>query len=498
MSKDLLTLNSSKAKKFFLSPKVYSSLELPDYFNFYKAVSKIAKKFSSTLLEVEIKNAKKYETINHVLYGNKDGKYAWRKYEIINPLLYISLVNLITTRSNWSLIRNRFKSFQSDSHIESGGLPVLASKRSQRESQIMQWVGAIEKKSLALSLEYRFLFQTDITDCYGSIYTHTLPWAIHTKAIAKQKRSYGDLFGNQIDHHMQAMSSGQTNGIPQGSVLMDFMAEIVLGYADETLSTRLKTLLKGRDYRILRYRDDYRIFVNDISDGEIIMKSLSEALIELGLRLHSHKTFQSNDVISGSIKRDKLEAIFLSSVPKSLSKKELLRQLLIVQQIGKKFPNTGTLKTRLSEIIRAAKLNNFKGQEDVLMGVLLDIAFDSPNTFHLIAALISDCVANRPKKEQEVYIAKVQKKICMLPNIGLLEAWTQRITQGLKIYPRWNEKLCKLASKKVQIFETDWITDQVIKNIIDNTDYLDKKVFSKVKPRISKKEVLIFSTQYSY
>lgn len=28
------------------------------------------------------------------------------------------------------------------------------------------------------------------------------------------------------------MQYGQTNGIPQGSVLFDFIAEIVLGYAD--------------------------------------------------------------------------------------------------------------------------------------------------------------------------------------------------------------------------------------------------------------------------
>jgi hypothetical protein len=32
------------------------------------------------------------------------------------------------------------------------------------------------------------------------------------------------------------MNNGQTNGIPQGSVLMDFIAEMVLGYIDECLS----------------------------------------------------------------------------------------------------------------------------------------------------------------------------------------------------------------------------------------------------------------------
>jgi hypothetical protein len=42
-------------------------------------------------------------------------------------------------------------------------------------------------------------------------------------------------------------------------VLMDFIAEMVLGYIDERLS---QCLDKKMDYRIIRYRDDYRIFTN--------------------------------------------------------------------------------------------------------------------------------------------------------------------------------------------------------------------------------------------
>lgn len=56
------------------------------------------------------------------------------------------------------------------------------------------------------------------------------------------------------------------NGIPQGSVLMDFIVEMVLGYADAALICKIKNYnrkeerYKIEDYQILRYRDDYRIF----------------------------------------------------------------------------------------------------------------------------------------------------------------------------------------------------------------------------------------------
>ena len=48
-------------------------------------------------------------------------------------------------------------------------------------------------------------------------------------------------------------------GIPQGSVLMDFIAEMILGYADKELSKKIEDN-QISNYQILRYRDDYRIF----------------------------------------------------------------------------------------------------------------------------------------------------------------------------------------------------------------------------------------------
>ncbi|WP_396000699.1 RNA-directed DNA polymerase, partial [Enterococcus faecium] len=75
---------------------------------------------------------------------------------------------------------------------------------------------------------------------------------------------------------ISGMQHNQTNGIPQGSVLMDFVAEIVLGYVDLRLSKELKKLENLKDYKVLRYRDDYRIFSNNRNDLEQIMKVLSD------------------------------------------------------------------------------------------------------------------------------------------------------------------------------------------------------------------------------
>lgn len=62
-----------------------------------------------------------------------------------------------------------------------------------------------------------------------------------------------------------------------------------------------------QDYYIIRYRDDYRIFVNNPTVGDAVTKYLTEVLIELGLKLNSTKTSSSRNIILGSIKKDKLD-----------------------------------------------------------------------------------------------------------------------------------------------------------------------------------------------
>src|SRR5438132_4159928 len=41
------------------------------------------------------------------------------------------------------------------------------------------------------------ILSTDISRFYGSIYTHSIPWALHTKFVAKQRRRDYTLLGNR-------------------------------------------------------------------------------------------------------------------------------------------------------------------------------------------------------------------------------------------------------------------------------------------------------------
>ena len=137
------------------------------------------------------------------------------------------------------------------------------------------------------------------------------------------------------------MTYGQTNGIPQGSVLMDFIAEMILGFADLQLAERIQNS-NIIDYKILRYRDDYRIFTNNPQDTDLIVKFLTEVLIDLGMKLNSSKTIASSNVVRDSLKPDKLYWMNHKQ-----SAKGLQEQLFIINSLSEKYPNAGVLTKSL-------------------------------------------------------------------------------------------------------------------------------------------------------
>ena len=182
------------------------------------------------------------------------------------------------------------------------------------------------------------------------------------------------------------MHLGQTNGIPQGSLLMDFIAEMVLGYADTELTKRCAD--DGiKEYQIIRYRDDYRIFVNSPSDGDRILKHLTEALIDLGLKLNSGKTDFSSIVVRSSIKHDKLAWMFRKQRARNLQ-----NSLLNIHDHGLEYPNSGAFISALRAFHeRLHRLQRYSSPLP-LLAIAVDIAFRNPRTYPHVAAILGELI----------------------------------------------------------------------------------------------------------
>jgi len=503
--KQIIEFTHTEAKTFFLKEESYFSSDLPKYFVFQKLLEEVEKKlngkllsdFYGSLITSDGKQKAIYpfncEKVNYTLLNNKDGKFAWRPLQLIHPAIYISLVQKITEESNWKLIVDKFNKFQTNPQIKCHSIPLQSdNKQSDKAVNVSNWWQSIEQQSIELSLNFDYVLHTDITDCYGSIYTHTIPWALHTKPIAKDKKDDKSLIGNIIDKHLQDMSYGQTNGIPQGSVLMDFIAEMVLGYTDFELSEKIKQA-NIEDYQIIRYRDDYRIFSNNPQTTELVAKLLTELLIELGMKLNAQKTIVSNNVVLNSIKPDKFYWITAQKRAKNLHE-----HLLLIHDLSNRFPNSGSVNKTLTKFFNRIKgIKEYKQNVEVLISILVDITYKNPKTYPIAMAILSKLLSLLEKPEtQERILRAIKTKFDKIPNTGHIQLWLQRITIKIDRSKNYNEPLCeKVNNKSIKIWNSDWLNADFQK-ILNETSIIDEQIIQDIDIVINQTEVQLFKIEY--
>lgn len=492
--RSIIELSNEEAKAFLLKHESYSPFELPPYFRFENLLDEVNQKLRRNFsFKKHCREASKLDGVNYIILNSKDGRYSWRPYELIHPVLYVSLVNQMTRKDSWHKIVKRFLAFASNPKICCLSIPVQSlTPEKDKAEQIKQWWEKVEQKSIELSLDFEHIVHTDLVDCYAALYTHSIPWALHTKEKAKANRNGTGLIGNVIDLHIRAMRHGQTNGIPQGSVLMDFIAEMVLGYADSQLSTRICEE-HIEEYQILRYRDDYRIFVNNPQDGEKILKCLTEVMIDLGLKLKPEKTRASGEVIGSSIKRDKLDWLHRKTDDEICHK-----QLLIIHDQNTKHPNSGSISRGLQEFDKRLETEGKVSFPMPLISIVVDIALRSPRTYPMAAAILSKLIDFLDSEdEKRGVVEKIKKRFSALPNTGHMEIWLQRFS--IKFAPdiEYTEPLCHLVRQEsTSIWINDWIGVTTLESLIDPTKMIDEEELENVGPVIPNKEVRLFDLPY--
>lgn len=180
--------------------------------------------------------------------------------------------------------------------------------------------------------KYNKLLKIDITKCFDSIYTHTLPWALLNKNIIKTNiDSSVTTFGGEFDRLMQDLNANETNGIIIGPEFSRIFAELILQQIDINIYDRLKindvnkkSLIHKIDYEIFRYVDDYFVFYNNETDIERIKETFKLSLKEYKMYLNNEKSvLYSKPIITEiSIAKQKINDLFNNHL--ILKEKEVL------------------------------------------------------------------------------------------------------------------------------------------------------------------------------
>ena len=246
------------------------------------SVSKTQKKKSD-------KNATSPATLS--MYKNDISR---RVLSVPNPESFLRLAKYIS--ENWTKVLQFASSKNSLSPIYfirnyDGGEEQLINCESLREALKVRsdFINGI-KQSIRSSLGYKYRLKVDIGNCYNSMYTHSIAWAICGKDNAKSflrtkepKSIETDYeFADFLDCFTRAEKNNETNGIIVGPYTSRIISEIILARIDKNLSE------KGFVFK--RYVDDYKFYFRSESQAQESLPTIEKVLNEFNLTLNTAKT----------------------------------------------------------------------------------------------------------------------------------------------------------------------------------------------------------------
>lgn len=471
-AKTIIDLKADEALDYLMQNDQYVTTEMPEYLDFDPVLTFAREHIADTPIDKCLNDVKPEDMTdaNYDIMLNKDGKYAVRVLSLSNPFLYYLLAREICTPEHWAAIHDDFKVFGSAPHIQAVGIPVIPADKENfhKATTILNWWNRFEQMAVKLSLDYRYMFATDITNCYGTIELQTVEKALSRKGTASEVDVKTD-----IVRILTMLRQGRNIGLPQGSTLYDIIAEIVLGYADMLLREALERDGITEGYEILRYRDDYKVFANDKDLLERISYTLQHVLESLNLRLNSAKTRISNSIITDSIKPDKLAYIYNTPIYNNKKRCDfdgIQKQLLFILQFGRQYPDCGQMRMLLSKlsawleeyIENVAKNQKSKAKpkveakpveedaedkktqkrpgtiiEDIMAmsAIAAQIAAENLNSAHYALKVISQMlstisdeqVENGEQASKDEIVTKVLNRLGSMQNSDYLKIWLQNL-----------------------------------------------------------------------
>lgn len=135
-----------------------------------------------------------------------------------------------------------------------------------------------------LVIRSRYIVNCDISNCFPSIYSHSLSWALVGKTEAKKYAgpAHKKLWYNQLDQYSRNIKNGETNGLLIGPHTSNLLSEIILVCVDKELSKK--------EYRYVRNIDDYTCFVGSQEEAERFQLDLANELRKFELYLNAKKS----------------------------------------------------------------------------------------------------------------------------------------------------------------------------------------------------------------
>lgn len=204
-----------------------------------------------------------------------------RLLAIPNPFSYANLCKELS--DNWEKIRTKLLDNNKDQKFKISRIHIRKMKDKKHLFE-MNYNNIIKdgNPEQKIIIGKQFCVETDISNCFPSIYSHSVPWALVGKPTAKKNKDNYTEWYVKLDKVIRNTKNEETNGILIGPHSSHLISETILTTVDKTLSEK--------KYEFVRHVDDYKCYVSTYEEAEKFLIDLSAELKNYELYLNNKKT----------------------------------------------------------------------------------------------------------------------------------------------------------------------------------------------------------------
>lgn len=281
-----------------------------------------------------------------------------RTFGIPTPMKYQRLCSVL--KDNWDALKIHFhtQTDNQDYAVSRIHLRKMGNKKELFEMNYKNWHddGNPETDLLflntAVKCASKYIVRADISTCFPSIYTHSIPWALVGKDVAKSTCQDDSLWYNKIDAACSSLKNGETHGLLIGPHASNLLSEIVL--------TAIDKKLYDAGYRYFRNIDDYECFVESYEAAQRFLRDLEDALREYDLPLNHKKTSVSKLPIASAEKWIHKLNNFLSIANEKISYKEVNSFIDLALSLAEETGNSAVLNYAIKALAGCDMKENAK------------------------------------------------------------------------------------------------------------------------------------------
>lgn len=206
--------------------------------------------------------------------------HGWRRdFALVNPVAQYHVAKLIA--DNWvDIVKHTGNTYSAEAlRISEDGARAVPKPDFE----------LVRLRHLEITAQFDYVLVADISRFYGTLYTHAIPWALHTKAWCKtylNTPAFRATLGDKLDLAVRRGNDNQTLGVAVGPDTSRILSEIVIAAVDEVLRAKLGL---SRD-RAVRHVDDWYIGFDTLGEAEAARAVLSAACRDFQLEIHPEKT----------------------------------------------------------------------------------------------------------------------------------------------------------------------------------------------------------------